>query len=91
MDTSNAIYAVYHDLHKTANIPRSSSHPLKEFVRAQLVEFDRVLVLIPVLEPHRLRHRLLHNQLNLVLSAAFVDDERVVVARVVLPVDDIRH
>jgi len=50
-----------------------------------------VIVLIPVLEPRKLRHRLLHNQLNLVLGSSFAHEVRVVVAQVVVAVDDDLH
>ncbi|HXX90304.1 MAG TPA: APC family permease [Acidimicrobiales bacterium] len=47
---------------------------------------EQIVVLIPVVLPHRLRYRFLHNQLDLVLSAALRNRGDVVVARVSLPV-----
>jgi hypothetical protein len=47
-------------------------------------EYDHIMVLIPVIRPTRWRHRALHNQLDLVLSAALRDRPEVAVAR--LPV-----
>ncbi len=68
---------------------QSITHPIKEFVQRQLEHHDRILLLIPVLEPRKLRHRLLHNQLNLVLGSAFTHEPRVIVARTILVVDDV--
>ncbi len=45
----------------------------------------RVVLLIPVIEPRRFWHRVLHNHLDLVLSAAFRRRRNVVVARLTLP------
>jgi hypothetical protein len=44
-------------------------------------------VLIPTLIPSRLRYRFLHNQLDLVLSAALRTHPEVIVARVTLPLE----
>lgn len=68
---------------------QSIAQPVRDFIANKLLEYDRIILLIPVLEPHKLRHRLLHNQLNLVLSSAFTYEPRVVIARVVLVVDDL--
>ncbi|MCL5054003.1 APC family permease [Ferrimicrobium acidiphilum] len=68
---------------------QSITEPVRDFIANQLLDYDRIILLIPVLEPHKLRHRLLHNQLNLVLSSAFNFEPRVVIARVVLVVDDL--
>ena len=45
----------------------------------------QVVVLIPVVIPSRIRYRVLHNQLDLVLSAALRSYPDIVVARVALP------
>ncbi|HLG91677.1 MAG TPA: APC family permease [Acidimicrobiales bacterium] len=45
---------------------------------------DQIVVLIPVVVPARVRHRLLHNHLDLVLSAALRHRTDVVVARVAM-------
>jgi len=68
---------------------QSITQPVKAFVMKKLLDYGRVILLIPVVEPYKLRHRLLHNQLNLVLSSAFTSEPRVVVARVVLVIDDL--
>jgi amino acid transporter len=46
--------------------------------------YDHIMVLIPVVRPTKWRHRALHNQLDLVLTAALRDRPEVAVAR--LPV-----
>jgi amino acid transporter len=46
---------------------------------------DQIVVLIPVIRPDMLRYRLLHNQLDLVLSSALRSREDIVVARVTTP------
>jgi amino acid transporter len=48
---------------------------------------DQIVVLIPVVVPTRLRYRFLHNQIDLVLSAALRTRTDVVVARVAMPLD----
>jgi hypothetical protein len=45
----------------------------------------RIVVLIPVVLPRRFWHRILHNHLELVLSAALSRRRNVVVARLNLP------
>jgi hypothetical protein len=47
---------------------------------------DQLVVLIPVIRPDKLRYRLLHNQLDLVLSSALRSRYDVVVARVTMPI-----
>jgi len=49
---------------------------------------DQVVVLIPVVRPDKFRYRLLHNQLDLVLSTALRSREDVVVARVSTPLEE---
>jgi amino acid transporter len=48
---------------------------------------DQIVVLIPVIRPGMLRYRLLHNQIDLVLSSALRDRSDVVVARVTCPLE----
>jgi amino acid transporter len=47
----------------------------------------QVVVLIPVVVPEHIRHRLLHNHLDVVLSAALRSRSDVIVARVRLPME----
>jgi hypothetical protein len=51
------------------------------------VHTEQVVVLIPAIIPPRLRYRLLHNHLDLVLSAALRSRPDVVVARVSMPLE----
>ena len=46
---------------------------------------EQIVVLIPVVIPDRLRYRILHNQIDLVLSAALRTRTDVVVARIPMP------
>jgi amino acid transporter len=48
---------------------------------------DQIVVLIPVIRPDKYRYRLLHNQLDIVLSRALRSREDVVVARVSVPLE----
>jgi hypothetical protein len=48
---------------------------------------DQLVVLIPVVRPEKVRYRILHNQLDLVLSAALRNRDDVVVARVTVPLE----
>jgi amino acid transporter len=60
--------------------------PLVAFIDEQRARGDRqIVVLIPVLIPGRWRYRILHNQIDLVLSAALRKRPDVVVARVQMP------
>jgi amino acid transporter len=60
--------------------------PICEFIDEQLATDDRqIVVLIPVLVPSKLRYRLLHNQLDLILSRDLRKRTDVVVARVQMP------
>jgi amino acid transporter len=57
--------------------------PLVSFVAQQRRDPGTlIVVLIPVLSPHRLRHRIFHNQLDLALAAALRSQPNVIVARV---------
>jgi amino acid transporter len=51
----------------------------------------QIVVLIPVVIPDRVRYRFLHNQIDLVLSAALRSRPDVVVARVQLPLEALAH
>jgi amino acid transporter len=48
---------------------------------------DQIVVLIPVVIPDRLRYRILHNQIDLVLTQALKSRTDLVVARAKMPVD----
>jgi amino acid transporter len=50
---------------------------------------EQVVVLIPMLIPPRLRYRILHNHLDLVLSAGLRSRPEVVVARVSMPLEPV--
>jgi hypothetical protein len=50
---------------------------------------DQLVVLIPVIRPDKFRYRLLHNQLDLVLSSALRSREDLIVARVSLPLSEL--
>ncbi len=52
---------------------------------------DQVVVLIPVIRPDKLRYRILHNQIDLVLSRALRSHDDVVVARVTTPLPEDDH
>jgi hypothetical protein len=64
--------------------------PICEYIeRLRTEEPERVVVvLIPVIVPHKLRHRLLHNHLDLVLSSALRTRTDVVVGRVKIDAED---
>jgi amino acid transporter len=67
----------------------SVAGPLVEFVRGLHNEHDeQIVVLIPTVVPERVRYRILHNQLDLVLSNALRSCPDVVVARVPLNLAD---
>ncbi|HUJ66049.1 MAG TPA: amino acid permease, partial [Acidimicrobiales bacterium] len=52
---------------------------------------EQIVVLIPVVIPDRIRYRLLHNQVDVVLSNALRTRSDVIVARVTLPIDTTAH
>lgn len=63
--------------------------PIVAFIDEEASKADRqIVVLIPVLIPGHWRHRFLHNQVDLVLSAALRKRHDVIVARVQLPMPD---
>ena len=60
--------------------------PLLSFIDQERRRDDRqIVVLIPVVVPEHLRYRILHNQIDVVLSAALRRRTDVVVARVRMP------
>jgi hypothetical protein len=60
--------------------------PIVAFIDQERAKGDRqIVVLIPIVVPSLWRYRLLHNQLDLVLSAALHKHADVVVARVQMP------
>jgi amino acid transporter len=60
--------------------------PICAFIDEQLANDDRqIVVLIPVLVPSKLRYRVLHNQLDIILSRDLRKRTDVVVARVQMP------
>jgi hypothetical protein len=60
--------------------------PITSFIDELRARDDRqIVVLIPAVIPDRVRYRILHNQLDLVLSGALRSRPDVVVARVQLP------
>jgi amino acid transporter len=62
--------------------------PFMAFIDELRARNDKqIVVLIPVVVPDRIRYRFLHNQMDLVLSAALRTRPDVVVARVQLPLD----
>jgi amino acid transporter len=62
--------------------------PIVAFIDQQLAKGDRqVVVLIPFVVPARRRYRLLHNQIDLVLSAALHKHADLIVARVQMPLE----
>lgn len=63
----------------------SVARPLVTFIdELREREHRRVIVLIPVITPDRLRYRLLHNHLDMILGTALRGREDVIVARVPL-------
>jgi amino acid transporter len=56
--------------------------PIVEFIDARRSEGTAIVVLIPVVNPDKLRYRILHNHLDLPLSSALRGRSDVVVARV---------
>ncbi len=61
--------------------------PISDYIdKERSKHHQQIVVLIPVLLPGRLRYRILHNQLDLVLSAELRKRTDVVVARVQMPI-----
>jgi hypothetical protein len=66
----------------------SVAGPIVAFVESLSRSHDqRIVVLIPVAIPGRLRYQLLHNHLDLVLTRALRRSPGVIVARVPMPLD----
>jgi amino acid transporter len=66
----------------------SVAGPIVAFVdELQRRDHQRIVVLIPVAMPGKLRYRLLHNHLELVLSRALRGRPDVIIARVPMPLD----
>jgi len=63
--------------------------PIVEFIDARRCDGLEIVVLIPVVVPGRIRYRVLHNHLDLVLSAPLRHRNDVVVARVPLGLEDL--
>jgi hypothetical protein len=64
--------------------------PIVAFIDEAREQSDQqIVVLIPVVIPTRLRYRILHNQIDLVLSAALRSRTDVVVARVCMPLAEL--
>ena len=62
--------------------------PLVAFIDSERQRHqDQIVVLIPVVVPDRLRYRILHNQIDLVLSQALKSRTDLVVARAKMPLD----
>ena len=63
--------------------------PIVEFIDQLRAEHpdDQLVVLIPVIRPDKIRYRILHNQLDLVLSSALRNRDDIVVARVTVPLE----
>jgi hypothetical protein len=63
--------------------------PIVAFIdEAREQDDQQIVVLIPVVIPDRFRYRILHNQIDHVLTAALRARTDVVVARVPLPIQD---
>ena len=61
--------------------------PICTFIEESRASDLQIVVLIPIIIPSRWRYRLLHNQLDLVLSAALRKHDDVIVARVEMPLN----
>ena len=76
-------------LHVLHNEYASVVQPIVEFIDDVREEHpdDQIVVLIPVVRPPKRRYRILHNQTDLVLSAALHGRDDLVVARVSVPLE----
>ncbi|MHB8188968.1 MAG: APC family permease [Ferrimicrobium sp.] len=63
-------------------------HPVVRFVELMKSHHERIVVLIPVIVPRRWRHRILQNQLDLVLDSALGREPGVLVVRSIMRVDE---
>ena len=77
------------NLHVLYNEYSSVVQPIVEFIDAVRRDHpdDQIVVLIPLVRPPKRRYRILHNQIDLVLSSALRGREDVVVARVSVPLE----
>lgn len=62
--------------------------PILDYVRGETAKHEQVLVLIPQIEPRRLRHRLLHNQRGLLIAHALRQRSSALVLTVRLRLND---
>jgi hypothetical protein len=76
-------------LHVVHNDYASVVQPVVEFIDDVRREHpdDQIVVLIPVVRPDHLRQRILHNQIDLVLSRTLRSRSDIVVARVTMPLE----
>ena len=76
-------------LHVVHNDYASVVQPIVEFIDDVRREHpdDQIVVLIPVVRPDHLRQRILHNQIDLVLSRTLRSRSDIVVARVTMPLE----
>jgi hypothetical protein len=76
-------------LHVVHNEYASVVDPIVEFIDDVRRDHpdDQIVVLIPVVRPDHLRQRILHNQIDLVLSRALRSRSDIVVARVTTPLE----
>jgi amino acid transporter len=66
--------------------------PILEFIdELRARTDDQIVVLIPVILPTKIRYRILHNQIDLVLSTALRSRSDIVVARTSLPVSELEE
>jgi hypothetical protein len=62
--------------------------PLVKFIDDERASRDdQIVVLIPVVVPDRVRYRILHNQIDVVLSTALSSRTDLIVARVRMPLN----
>ncbi len=76
-------------LHVVHNDYASVVQPIVEFIDDVRRDHpgDQIVVLIPVVRPDHLRQRILHNQIDLVLSRTLRSRTDIVVARVTMPLE----
>jgi amino acid transporter len=76
-------------LHVVHNEYASVVEPIVEFIDDVRRDHpnDQIVVLIPIVRPDHLRQRILHNQIDLVLSRALRKRSDIVVARVTVPLE----
>jgi len=76
-------------LHVLHNEYASVVQPIVEYIDQVREEHphDQIVVLIPIVRPFKRRYRILHNQIDLVLSRALHGRDDIVVARVSVPLE----